>query len=328
MSIQTPDGLTVAVWMISYNHEKFIAEAIEGVMMQKTNFSYKLFIGEDCSTDQTRAICIKYREKYPDKIELFLNEHNLGASANSYNIFLHCLTSGAKYIALCEGDDYWTDSIKLQMQVDFLEKNPEISICGHVSSIVYEGIEYENIKSENYRPQQIYINKPLGFDDIIQMITEKGPTFHTSSFMFHSSKLELPHFSKELPVGDYMILMLLTKIGKAYVLPSNCSVHRINKGGITTVYKKNKIITNKNKIFFFSTMAKYLNENQNPMIRKKIIEGYKSLSEIFFRERQWSNFLKNLISFCYYDKKIFCCFIIKKMLTIPRNNLYKQTLKY
>ena len=103
--------------MITYNHEKFIAEAIEGVVMQKTNFQFELVIGEDCSTDNTRAICIEYQKKYPDIIRLRLPETNQGMMLN----WINNINSGrGKYIALCDGDDYWTDPYKLQKQVDFM----------------------------------------------------------------------------------------------------------------------------------------------------------------------------------------------------------------
>jgi glycosyltransferase involved in cell wall biosynthesis len=108
--------------MVTYNHESYIAQAIESVLMQNTNFEYKLIIGEDCSTDRTNEIVKQYTEKYPDKITAFLNKKNLGIKNNAKQIYTACT---AKYIALLEGDDYWTDPLKLQKQVDFLETNPE-----------------------------------------------------------------------------------------------------------------------------------------------------------------------------------------------------------
>src|SRR5271157_958173 len=121
----------VAVFMVTYNHEQFIAQAIESVMMQKTNFPYKLFIGEDCSTDGTADICRNLKSKYKDRIELHINQKNLGASPNSNQLLEVCYRSGAKYVALLEGDDYWTDKQKLQIQVAFLEANPEYGSCCH-----------------------------------------------------------------------------------------------------------------------------------------------------------------------------------------------------
>src|SRR5258708_13979176 len=108
----------VSIPMCAYNHERFIAQAIEGVIRQQTNFKYKLIIGEDCSPDKTRQIVKKYADEYPDKIKAFLHEKNIGAHANSKILFNACTT---KYIALCDVDAYWCDDTKLQKQVDLLE---------------------------------------------------------------------------------------------------------------------------------------------------------------------------------------------------------------
>lgn len=125
--------ITVSVLMITYNHENFIREAIEGVLMQKTDFPIEIIIGEDCSTDNTRKIVLEYSEKYPDIIRPLLPENNLGMMKN----FIETMqTATGKYIALCEGDDYWTDPYKLQKQVDFLEANEEYSVCYHDAIIV------------------------------------------------------------------------------------------------------------------------------------------------------------------------------------------------
>lgn len=111
--------------MITYNHEDYINQAIESIMMQKTNFLFELIIGEDCSTDNTRKICQKYKERYPDRIRLILPESNVGMMKNLIKTIEAC---NGKYIAMCEGDDYWTDSLKLQKQVDFLEANTNASL--------------------------------------------------------------------------------------------------------------------------------------------------------------------------------------------------------
>lgn len=96
--------------MITYNHEKFISQAIESVLMKKTNFDYELVIGEDCSTDRTRKICIDYRKEYPDKIKLLLRESSLGIHRNFVDTLKECT---GEYIVLLEGDDYWTETYML-----------------------------------------------------------------------------------------------------------------------------------------------------------------------------------------------------------------------
>lgn len=118
----------VSVSMITYNHAPFIAEAIEGVLRQRANFPFELVIGEDCSSDDTRRIVMEYRQKYPDVIRIVTSDTNVGMSKNCLRTQKAC---SGKFIAFCEGDDYWHHPLKLQKQVDFLESHPE---CGMVHS--------------------------------------------------------------------------------------------------------------------------------------------------------------------------------------------------
>ena len=111
--------------MTTYNHEKYISEAIEGVVNQKTDFRYELVIGEDNSSDMTREICLRYKKQFPEIIKLLLNPTNIGLITN-YNATLQ--ECKGKYVAYCDGDDYWTDLNKLQKQVDFLEVNKSIDM--------------------------------------------------------------------------------------------------------------------------------------------------------------------------------------------------------
>ena len=118
----------VSVHMITYNHAPYIAQAVEGVLQQKTNFPFELVIGEDCSTDGTREIVFEYQKKYPDIIRVITSDKNVGAKANGYRTMKACQ---GKYLAFCEGDDYWHHPHKLQKQADYMESHPE---CGLVHS--------------------------------------------------------------------------------------------------------------------------------------------------------------------------------------------------
>lgn len=115
----------VSVNMITYNHRPYLAEAIEGVLMQETDFPLELVIGEDCSTDGTREIAFDYQRRFPDVVRVVTSEQNVGSRANSYRVRK---ASRGKYIAFCEGDDYWIDPRKLQKQVDFLESHPDYGL--------------------------------------------------------------------------------------------------------------------------------------------------------------------------------------------------------
>ena len=115
----------VSVEMLTYNHEHYIAQAIEGVLLQKADFSIELVIGEDCSTDRTREIIFEYQKKYPEIIRVITSEQNVGALKNSRRAHNACR---GKYIAFCEGDDYWHYSLKLLQQVDYLESHPDVGL--------------------------------------------------------------------------------------------------------------------------------------------------------------------------------------------------------
>ncbi|OFY06126.1 MAG: hypothetical protein A2W94_01720 [Bacteroidetes bacterium GWE2_42_42] len=119
--------------MIAYNVEPYIGEAIDSVFSQQTTFSWELVIGEDCSTDNTLRIIKQYRQKHPDKIRILEREKNLGLTPNSIDTQNNCR---GKYIALLDGDDFWTDSNKLQILVAFLESHPEYSAAAHQSTII------------------------------------------------------------------------------------------------------------------------------------------------------------------------------------------------
>ena len=122
------DEYIVDIPMCTYNHEKFLGEAIESVLMQKCDFKFRLFVGEDCSKDNTRQVLKSYADKYPDIIFPIYHPENVGASLNTKILLSKCT---AKYISFLDGDDYWLTENKLQRQVDFLEQNPDCIASHH-----------------------------------------------------------------------------------------------------------------------------------------------------------------------------------------------------
>lgn len=133
----------VSVSVVTYQHAPYILDCLNGILMQKTSFPFEIIIGEDESTDGTRALCTDYAEKHPDKVRLFLRDRKLSQLYNEngnfitkFNTFWNILSAKGKYIALCDGDDYWTDPFKLQKQVEFLEDNEEYVLCFHDSKEV------------------------------------------------------------------------------------------------------------------------------------------------------------------------------------------------
>jgi glycosyltransferase involved in cell wall biosynthesis len=123
----------VSICMVTYNHQPFISQAIDSVLMQKTDFEYELIIGEDCSTDETLTIVQAYSVSFPERIKLVLQKQNVGATRNFASVLESC---NGQYVALLEGDDYWTSPDKLQKQVEYLERHPNCAICYHSCEVV------------------------------------------------------------------------------------------------------------------------------------------------------------------------------------------------
>ncbi len=121
-------NILVSIVCITYNHEPYLRKALDGFLMQQTTFPVEIILAEDCSTDATRAICEEYAARYPDKIRYIVRGHNVGYNQNEYEAMQ---AARGKYIAFCEGDDYWTVPDKLQRQVDWLEAHPDYSVCWH-----------------------------------------------------------------------------------------------------------------------------------------------------------------------------------------------------
>ena len=134
----------VSVVTITYNHESFIEQTIEGVLAQKCNFPIELIIGEDKSTDKTLDICLRYQRKHPEIIRVVTWHENVGVNANSFRVLGR---ARGKYIALCEGDDYWIDSAKLSKQVALMEQFASVTLCGARTHVIEEPPTEKSIKS-------------------------------------------------------------------------------------------------------------------------------------------------------------------------------------
>lgn len=144
--------ITVSIAMLTFNHAKYIREALDAILLQKVNFRYEVVVGDDCSSDETQNILKSYAQKYPDKFVLLLRKSNIGATKNYFDVLKHCK---GKYIALLEGDDFWTDENKLQIQTDFLESNKNCDAVAHRHEVVnFKGesqyLSHKKLEVERY----------------------------------------------------------------------------------------------------------------------------------------------------------------------------------
>lgn len=275
----------LSVALITYNQEEFIAECIEGMVNQKTDFSFEIVIGEDCSTDGTRAICKQYKEKYPELIRLILPESNLGMMGNWINTINSC---ESKYIAICEGDDYWIDENKLQKQVDFLENNPDYTLCSTASQLLAQIYGH-------------YYNVDIKKDTLTTRdLLEEDWGIMTATIVFRKDALQMPDWFKKVKNGDYSLQLLVSLNGKIKCLPNYTSVYRQHAGGISnslTAFNQATWLLYLLWEFNEQTKGKYL-----PEIKTKIKRVYKNqlrfAKENKLRKAYWKLvFFKALIPF-------------------------------
>lgn len=221
MSITKP---LVSICCITYNHENYIRDAIEGFLMQKTTFPLEIIIHDDASTDGTAEIIRYYAVQNPDTIKPILqttNQFSTGTKPLAQIVFP--LAKG-KYIAICEGDDYWTDPQKLQKQVDFMEENPDYSMCFHNAIVVYE-----NKPKKSHLFTKLDKKKEYNIEDVIE-----SPWFiPTNSIVFRKKYYERQNWMNYVFGGDYALQLILATKGTFYGFNESMSVYRRNNTGIS-----------------------------------------------------------------------------------------------
>ena len=248
----------VTIRTSTYQHAPYIKDCIEGVLNQQTTFPIEFIIGEDYSTDGTREIVFKYAQKYPDLIRVITADYNVGSKANGKR----CRNaSRAKYIAQCEGDDYWIDPYKLQKQVDFLESNEDFVLCSHHIDRVDAN---KNILKQVSLPEK-------------NLFFSKGDMFHEQHARF--SNLSLVHRNVDLIYdeillntfnGDAVKVALLSSHGKAAQLNFVGGVYRIHQGG---AHSRNSYLANMKKSIRTRQMmyqSTCFDDEQKEEIRKEI----------------------------------------------------------
>jgi glycosyltransferase involved in cell wall biosynthesis len=211
----------LSVCLITYNQARYVAQAIEGVLMQKVDFDWELIIADDFSTDETREILLKYKEENPALIHLILQEKNVGPAKNWNDLIT---APRGKYIAYFEGDDYWTDPNKLQRQVDFLEAHTECSICFHkVKTIDDQGNDVGDIYGIDNGFPEITTIKDLARKNYIPSVST---VFRNLPFIKN-----LPKWLFELPMGDWPLLLLAAEKGRIGFIDHSMAIYRKHSHG-------------------------------------------------------------------------------------------------
>lgn len=231
--------LLLSIFVLTYNHEKFVRKALDSILCQRTKYNYEVIIGDDASTDNTPAILKEYQEKYPNKIKVFFRKKNMGGNGANNLLDLIKKCSG-KYIIALEGDDYWIDRNKIEKQIDFLETNQEYIGIAHKCVVVDEnsipnGEKYPECMNENYSFRHLASNIMPG-----QLTTLMYRNIYINKYDY--SLLE-----KELMPADRLIYFILLCYGNIYCMNQTLSAYRhITEQGssfsanVKWEYKKNK----------------------------------------------------------------------------------------
>jgi glycosyltransferase involved in cell wall biosynthesis len=215
--------IMVSIQCLVYNHEPYIRQCLDGFVAQKTNFRFEAIVHDDASTDGSVGIIKEYAEKYPDIIKPIYEEENQyskhipGLITNIVN--KRCQ---GKYIAICEGDDYWTDPLKLQKQVDFLEANLDYSMCFHNAKILYEkedmNVPHEVVEDRDYHGAELF----------------RHWIVPTASIVFRRKVLDMKTIGNErILYGDIVLILTCAEMGNVKGFSDTMSVYRVHENGIS-----------------------------------------------------------------------------------------------
>ncbi|NCC18134.1 MAG: glycosyltransferase [Bacteroidia bacterium] len=216
-----PEGTLplVCTSTLAYNHEPYIRECLDGILMQKTTFPVQVLVHEDCSTDKTAEILKEYQAKYPNLIKVFYQPENIYSLKDQeekrkrreefYSWII------GKYEAICEGDDYWIDPLKLQKQVDFLEANPEYSMCFHNAEVLYDN------QASNHIFNKIKKSRKITLKEIIQEWI-----IPTASIVIKKDSIKNPEWASKIYSGDVILSLMAIKEGEIYFISEIMSIYR------------------------------------------------------------------------------------------------------
>jgi len=256
--------MKVSVLMITYNHEKFIAQAINSILMQQTDFDYEIIVGDDFSKDRTRAILDSYKKKHPSKIRLLFPDRNLGMHRN----FIQTLNScQGQYVAILEGDDYWTSPYKLQKQVDFLDKEPSYSTCFHKASVISQDTGEEIL----VLPPKDYQKATLTIDDLLLI-----NFMATASVMFRRGLFHgFPDWTYNLSMLDWVLHILNSEHGNIGYIDESMSVYRIHSAGVWS--SKSPVQQILTKLDFYNHLITYLDKSKKKVVERNMLNAYRDL---------------------------------------------------
>lgn len=268
----------VSICCLTYNHILYIRQCLDGFMMQKINFPIEILIYDDASTDGTQGIIREYEKKYPDIIKPIYQKENQYSKGIKVSLVYNYSRAKGKYIALCEGDDYWTDPYKLQKQVDFLESHPDYVMCSHrFNQYIQEKELLEEEQDKDFKGADYDLKNLIGGKWLTQTLT----------VMYRRSALDLKRYAAYGMSMDMILFYELLRNGKGYCFPDIMAVYRVHKGGVWSEVSMNR----QRLMEFRARLAIYKVEQSNDAAMFVLFQFAKAISRKWMLV-QWKLFIK------------------------------------
>lgn len=270
----------VSVLVMTYNHAELIGQALDSVLMQRTSFDCEIVITEDCSTDGTREIVQEYQSRFPDKIRLLLSDQNQNSLAVVSRGIRACR---GEFVALLDGDDYWTDPEKLRLQVEFLDSHPDCSACFHNATAVY---------ADARQPPRDWT--PPGQKAFMTLADIwRGNPIATGSVLFRNGLYELPRWYDEMPmpITDWPLHVLNAEHGTIAYIDRVMSVYRIHEGGTYSRLDETRKFEKRHE--FYLRMNANMNYRCDPLARNGLFFYFLEWAEAYRARGERQN-----VAFC------------------------------
>ena len=290
--------MLLSVGILTYNQVAFIGQCLDSVLIQNVNFDYEIVVGDDCSTDGTQDVLRRYQQKYPERFTLLLTDKNEGISRNYQRVLEACK---GKYVALCEGDDYWTNENKLQLQVGFMERHEEYGFVGTYNTLLYPDGSVEQ-DSYDYIPDPKTEDDWQLFGNVFEY-AKWGPVTRTVSVCFRRSIIE-PYIQFVGSGNDMVLQTILAKHSSFAKHKSSMCVYR--QGGVSTDRQS------VDKRLYYNRW--YV---QNRLLQKQLFPQDCNWNEAELEDRETFILYKDAIMHCRYKE----CVKMKRKL---RSEKYKN----
>jgi glycosyltransferase involved in cell wall biosynthesis len=257
----------VSICIPTYNHENYIRQTLDGVLMQKTDFEIEIVIGDDASTDNNQQVIREYVDKYPNLFQAYLHKENQGPKepkefGGRNNVLGLLKACKGDYVALCEGDDYWTDPLKLQKQVDFMEANKDYAICHHNMSVIYEDASPTHFFNDTNQKAKSSIA------DILEdrWFIATAATFYRNIFRENN----FADWHSRAASGDWALVIQLAATGKIHYISEDMGVYRKHRGGLSNVQSSTNLYFLKNRKQMFAEVNEWLDFKYEATIQQTI----------------------------------------------------------